>query len=115
VITGPISSKTERGICAHLLRRTTPVLLVRLSLVPLTRLRNDGSVARDRKGMAMPVYGLELTTDEFDAIAWGFLGSEFAEQIHADWPMDRRDDAYLRHHGLPSRSSAVWRRAKQPE
>ena len=48
----------------------------------------------------MAVYGLELTTDEFDAIAWGFLGSEFAEQIHADWPMDRRVDAYLRHHGL---------------
>lgn len=48
----------------------------------------------------MPVYGLERTTDEFEAIAWGFLGSEFAEQIHADWPVDRRVDAYLRHHGL---------------
>ena len=48
----------------------------------------------------MPVYGLELTMDEFDAIAWGFLRSEFAEQIHADWPMDRRVDAYLRRHGL---------------
>ena len=26
------------------------------------------------KGMAMPVYGLELTTDEFDAIACDFSG-----------------------------------------
>jgi hypothetical protein len=34
-----------------------------------------------------------------DAIAWDFLGSEFAEQIHADWPMDRRVDAFLRHQG----------------
>jgi uncharacterized protein YqjF (DUF2071 family) len=50
--------------------------------------------------MAMPVYGLQLTTDEFNTIAWGFLGSEFAEQTYADWPMDRRVDAYLLHHGL---------------
>jgi hypothetical protein len=41
----------------------------------------------------------ELTTSQLDAIAWDFLGSEFAEQIYADWPMDRRVDAFLRHHG----------------
>src|SRR5262245_22317313 len=52
------------------------------------------------KRNGMSVYGLGLTTIEFDAIAWGFLRSEFAEQIYADWPMDRRVDAYLLHHGL---------------
>jgi hypothetical protein len=35
-----------------------------------------------------------------EAIAWGFLGSEFTQQIYAGWPMDRRIDAYLYHQGL---------------
>lgn len=42
----------------------------------------------------------ELTSSEQDAIAWDFLGSEFAERNYAIWPIDRRIDAYLRHHGL---------------
>lgn len=33
---------------------------------------------------------ISLATSQLDAIAWDFLGSEFAEQIHADWPVDRR-------------------------
>jgi hypothetical protein len=41
----------------------------------------------------------ELTTSRLDAIAWDFLGSEFAEYIYDDWPMDRRVDAFLRHEG----------------
>lgn len=40
-----------------------------------------------------------LTGSQFDAIAWRFLASEFAAQIHADWPVDRRVNAYLIHHG----------------
>ena len=47
----------------------------------------------------MPADRVELTRQELDAIAWKFLGSEFAGPIYADWPIDRRLDAYLRHHG----------------
>jgi hypothetical protein len=41
----------------------------------------------------------ERTKRKLDAIAWKFLGSEFTGQIYANWPIDRRVDAYLRHHG----------------
>jgi hypothetical protein len=34
-----------------------------------------------------------------DDIAWEFLGSEFTGMIYADWPLDRRLDVFLRHHG----------------
>jgi hypothetical protein len=43
---------------------------------------------------------VQLTKRKLDSIAWKFLGSEFAGQIYAGWPIDRRVDAYLRHHGL---------------
>ena len=46
-----------------------------------------------------PAEDVELTTSQLDDIAWDFLGSEFAEHIYADWPMDRRVDAFLRHEG----------------
>lgn len=46
---------------------------------------------RGTKGLCVgPAGHGELATSQLDAIAWDFLGSEFAEQIHADWPMDRR-------------------------
>ena len=52
------------------------------------------------KGMVMtPTDRLELTRGELDLIAWRFLRSEFTEQIYADWPIDRRIDAYLLHYG----------------
>ncbi len=34
-----------------------------------------------------------------DNVAWEFLGSEFTSEIYADWPLDRRLDVFLRHHG----------------
>ena len=43
---------------------------------------------------------VESSKQELDAIAWKFLGSEFTGQTYADWPIDRRIDAYLQHHGL---------------
>jgi hypothetical protein len=50
--------------------------------------------------MAMtPTDRTELTREDLDPIAWRFLRSEFTEQIYADWPIDRRIDAYLLHYG----------------
>ena len=43
---------------------------------------------------------VEMTKQELDAVAWRFLGSEFTAQSYANWPIDRRVDAYLLHHGL---------------
>ncbi|HEY9265394.1 MAG TPA: hypothetical protein VIQ11_12395 [Mycobacterium sp.] len=36
---------------------------------------------------------------QLDDVAWQFLRSEFAGEIYADWPIDRRLDAFLRNHG----------------
>ncbi len=46
-----------------------------------------------------PTYREDLTPADLDAIAWGFLRSEFTGQTFADWPIDRRVDAYLSHYG----------------
>ena len=46
-----------------------------------------------------PTDRFEMTRIQLDSIAWKFLRSEFAGQIYADWPIDRRIDAYLLHHG----------------
>ncbi|MGD9618497.1 MAG: hypothetical protein AB7G47_11865 [Mycolicibacterium sp.] len=37
---------------------------------------------------------------EYDRLSWNFLRSEFARATYANWPIERRLDAYLRHHGL---------------
>ncbi len=35
---------------------------------------------------------------EPDTIAWGFLCSQYVGRNYWDWPLERRLDAYLRHH-----------------
>jgi hypothetical protein len=67
------------------------------------RSRND----RKRRGtrrqsrVVMTLAGhFELTEQELDAIAWQFLGSEFTGELYANWPIDRRVNAYLMHYRL---------------
>ena len=43
---------------------------------------------------------VKLSRQRMQALAWNFLRSEFTGQTYADWPIDRRIDAYLHHHGL---------------
>jgi hypothetical protein len=47
-----------------------------------------------------PAGHVELSTQEMEALAWDFLGSEFTTQVYVDWPIDRCMDAYLLHGGL---------------
>jgi hypothetical protein len=42
----------------------------------------------------------ETPVAETDAIAWGFLSSEYAGDHFASWPIERRLDGYLLHQGL---------------
>ena len=42
---------------------------------------------------------VEFVAEELDAVAWRFLRSEFASHIYADWPIDRRVEAFLQHSG----------------
>ncbi len=46
-----------------------------------------------------PTERVELAATDLDTVAWRFLRSEFTSQIYADWPLERRIDAYLLHHG----------------
>jgi uncharacterized protein YqjF (DUF2071 family) len=51
--------------------------------------------------MAMtPAGELEMARQDLDAVAWKFLSSEFTGPVYADWPIDRRVEAYLLHHGM---------------
>lgn len=42
----------------------------------------------------------QLDEQKFDTIAWQFLCSQYTEQTYQDWPLERRLDSFLRHHGL---------------
>lgn len=55
--------------------------------------------ATEGNAMTAPALG-DLTQHELDSIAWEFLESKFTGRSYADWPIDRRLDAYLLHHGL---------------
>jgi hypothetical protein len=62
----------------------------------------ESGAARARQSrVVMTLAGrVELTEQELDAIAWKFLGSEFTGELYANWPIDRRVNAYLMHHRL---------------
>lgn len=50
--------------------------------------------------MAMtPTKHRRATEAELDILAWRFLRSQFTDQIYADWPIERRLDAFLLHDG----------------
>jgi hypothetical protein len=44
--------------------------------------------------------GVESLAFELDAMAWEFLGSQYAGRRFNEWPIERRLDAYLLHRGL---------------
>lgn len=52
-----------------------------------------------KKGPAVHAQ-VESLESELDAMAWEFLGSQYAESRFANWPIDRRLNAYLLHRGL---------------
>ncbi|PRC44046.1 hypothetical protein C6A85_000000102230 [Mycobacterium sp. ITM-2017-0098] len=41
-----------------------------------------------------------MTEPQLDDVAWQFLRSEFTGDIYAQWPIDRRLDAFLLHRGF---------------
>ncbi len=57
------------------------------------------AVAEDKGKPMTPTDSGELTRAELDTLAWKFLRSEFTGQTYSDWPIDRRLDAFLLHHG----------------
>lgn len=50
--------------------------------------------------MMTPTGNVDLMQRELDSIAREFLGSEFTGHVYAEWPIDRRLEAYLSHRGL---------------
>ncbi len=51
----------------------------------------DEQLDRGGDGESAPV--------NYDTIAWKFLGSEFTDVNYANWPIERRVDSYMAHHG----------------
>jgi uncharacterized protein YqjF (DUF2071 family) len=47
-----------------------------------------------------PAGEVDMSQRGLDALAWKFLSSEFTGPIYLDWPIDRRVEAYLLHHGM---------------
>lgn len=41
-----------------------------------------------------------LTDRDVDQFAWQFLRSDYVEDIHANWPLERRLEGFLRNRGL---------------
>ncbi|AFM15821.1 hypothetical protein Mycch_1011 [Mycolicibacterium chubuense NBB4] len=47
----------------------------------------------------VPTDNMDRTEGKLDDLAWQFLRSEFTGDAYAMWPLDRRLDVFLRHHG----------------
>jgi hypothetical protein len=73
------------------------------ALPSLSPWRGDGnheSMIAPKPTVAVSGHRAEVTDPELESIAWMFLGSEFAGRVYRHWPIDRRVDAYVAHHGL---------------
>ena len=75
-------------------------LVTFVSIVAKPAGKRWGHYAQPKGKVMTPTDRVEFTRQDLDAIAWKFLGSEFAGPMYADWPIDRRIGAYLQHHAL---------------
>jgi hypothetical protein len=71
-----------------------------MTFVPIGERGVAESMKASRQSRGFVMRHADLTARELDTLAWKFLGSEFTGRIYASWPLDRRVEAYLLHHGL---------------
>lgn len=61
----------------------------------------ESAVGIAKKGTRDRGMNKAVAPEQIDAIAWQFLCSAYTGRDYWDWPLERRIDAYLRHHSRP--------------